>query len=105
MRAPMKSCCGQLKVEGAHRATTPPSLTKRGTSLLGWLLPTTMLALMPKCPVCVAAYVAMFTGFGLSVAVATWLRSGMIALCVGLLMWMAWRLVRRLVLHGYTTPE
>jgi hypothetical protein len=44
---------------------------------------------------CVAAYVALFTGMGLSVSAATYLRTGMIVLCVASLLFLAARAVRR----------
>ena len=47
----------------------------------GWLVPATALALMPKCPMCVAAYVALFTGVGLSLPTAAIVRTALIALC------------------------
>ena len=59
----MTTCCQQIK---ARR-------------LAGWLLPGGLLVLMPKCPVCLAAYVAIFTGAGLSMAVAQGLRAAVIA--------------------------
>ena len=59
----MKTCCHQIK---ARR-------------LAGWLLPGGLLILMPKCPVCLAAYVAVFTSAGLSMAVAQGLRAVVIA--------------------------
>lgn len=59
----MKTCCQQIK---ARR-------------LAGWLLPGGLLVLMPKCPVCLAAYVAIFTGAGLSMPIAQGLRAVVIA--------------------------
>jgi hypothetical protein len=47
-----------------------------------WLLPAAILALLPKCPMCLVLYFAMFTGFGLSVAAATHIRMLLILLCV-----------------------
>jgi hypothetical protein len=55
---------------------------RRAAGFAGWALPTAALALMPKCPACVAAYVAAGTGLAVSVPAAAWLRTGAIVLCV-----------------------
>lgn len=44
------------------------------------LLPGILLILIPKCPLCLAAWIALGTGIGISFTVATWLRWGLIAL-------------------------
>ena len=52
------------------------------------------MALMPKCPVCVAAYVTLVSGFGLSITAATYLRNSLIAICVTSLAYVALGLIR-----------
>jgi hypothetical protein len=60
--------------------------THRNPGIAGWLLPTAILAMLPKCPMCLVLYFAMFTGFGLSVAAATHIRLLLILLCVASLL-------------------
>jgi len=75
-----------------------PSDGKRPTGLLRrtwrktqWLFPATLLALIPKCPLCVAAYVALFTGVGISVSTARWIQILSVVLCLGSLAYLAVR--------------
>lgn len=62
----------------------------------GWLLPSVTLVLLPKCPLCLAGYIALGTGIGLSVPGATYLRLVLIVLCVITLFYIAVRKVNRL---------
>jgi hypothetical protein len=52
---------------------------------------------MPKCPVCLAAYVALWTGLGLSFSTATYLRWGLLFVCVATLFFL---IVKSLVRMG-----
>ncbi len=61
------------------RRSTP---LRRLGDAVKWAMPSVLLVLMPKCPLCVAAYVALFTGVGISISTAAHLRMLMLVLCV-----------------------
>ena len=71
-------------------------VARRGGAVAGWVVPGAVLALLPKCPACVAAYVALATGFGISVSAATYLRGTVVVLCVVSLAAVAGRRLLRL---------
>src|SRR5207249_2518818 len=57
-RVNARHCC-QIKTRAGDNARGPASRLRRGGEIAGWIVPTATLALLPKCPVCVAAYVAL----------------------------------------------
>jgi hypothetical protein len=88
------SCC-QIATRGGDNARRPASRWRRGGEIAGWIVPSATLALLPKCPACVAAYVALATGIGISLPTATSLRTMLVLLCVASLAFIAGHRVRR----------
>ncbi len=70
-------------------------LLRRAWRGIQWLFPTALLVLMPKCPMCVAAYIALFTGVGISVSTAQWIQILMLVFCFTSLTYLAVRFWRR----------
>lgn len=48
----------------------------------GWFIPGVMLTLLPKCPLCLAAWLSLVLGIGMSVTTATVLHATLIILCL-----------------------
>jgi hypothetical protein len=74
-----------------------PGRNGRFVEAAGWLVPGTVLALLPKCPACLAGYVALWTGIGLSIPAASYVRWALLVVCVASLLYVAARRLRRLV--------
>jgi hypothetical protein len=79
-------------------------------SLFRWVaksaVPGAVLVLMPKCPMCVVAYVALVSGVGISVSLAARLRVMVLVLCGVVLIYFAatalWRKGRGVGKKAYT---
>jgi hypothetical protein len=69
---------------------------RRAGEVGGWVLPGVILALLPKCPACLAAYVAIATGIGLSAPVAAHLHLWILILSSVTLVCMAASCARRM---------
>ena len=99
----MNCCCTD-----GDPANPPPSnatATRRVANFVEWALPITTLALIPKCPACVAAYVLLFTGVGLSFPAAAAVRWALIVLSFAALGYLLVRAVRRaLARHATARP-
>jgi hypothetical protein len=98
-----QSTCCQIKASTNTRAGAPvrrlASRVRPGGELAGWLLPSVTLALLPKCPACVAAYIALATGIGISMPTATYLRATLIVLCIASLAFVAVRRLRSFMIR------
>ena len=98
----MRKTAGERIASGGPR---PPTLARRNFDVAGWIVPSAILALLPKCPACLAAYFAIGTGSGISMSAATYLRLALVTLCVASLSYLAASRGRRFVarlaaLHG-----
>ena len=79
----MSACCHSLS------ESKGPTLVHRVRETLAWVLPSALLLLVPKCPACLAAHVALWTGIGLSFATASYLRWALLFVCISLLLYLA----------------
>lgn len=65
----------------------------RASGVTGWLVPAAILILLPKCPACLALYLAVGTGIGLSFSAASYLRTAIVLTCAVWLLYAAYRYV------------
>jgi hypothetical protein len=72
-------------------------MARRGGGALAWAIPGIALAILPKCPACLAAYVLLWTGVSLSMATAGALRTLILIFCVTALVWVAARRLKLLL--------
>ena len=75
----------------------PASRSHRRREIAGWIVPSVTLALLPKCPLCVAAYLALATGLSISVSTATCVRTTLFVLCVASLVFVSITRLRRII--------
>jgi hypothetical protein len=64
----------------------PRSFAHRCFDVASWIIPGAILMLMPKCPMCLAAYVAIGTGVGISLSTVMHLRTALLLLSLALLL-------------------
>src|SRR5262245_18321879 len=88
-------CCGNSRT---------PRLGRRFVEVAEWILPSAILALIPKCPMCLAAYVALWTGIGLSLSAAIYLRAALVVVSIAVILFLAVRSARRLI-HKFSQQE
>jgi hypothetical protein len=86
-------CC-QQKLHTSRDARQERARLRRVREVTGWIIPGALLALMPKCPMCLVAYVALCSGLTMSYSSAHILMRTLTALCIGTL---ALCVVRRVV--------
>jgi hypothetical protein len=72
-----------------------PRLLQKVREIFAWVVPSALLVLLPKCPACLAAYVALWTGLGLSLSMAIYMRWAMILLCIASLLFLIMRRLGR----------
>ena len=103
---------GRQTVENRNSDGDRPTrkFVRRFLSIAEWIIPGVMLALLPKCPACLAAYVAIGTGVGLSISSATYLRMALLIICLTSLSYLAAKGLRRIIFRiwawgQYPTPR
>ena len=85
----MGACCDS----GGRKA---PRWVRRVRAAFAWVVPSTILVLVPKCPACLAAYLALWTGIGLSLSTATYLRWALLLACAAALLFLVAKRIDRL---------
>ncbi len=87
--------CGGAALSGsAYKRTgarmkagkTAAAFVRRCGSIARWMAPGATLVLLPKCPACLATYILIGTGVGLSVSMAAYLRMAAVIVSVAALL-------------------
>ena len=64
---------------------------RRCRDVAGTVAPAAVLVLLPKCPACIAAYLAIGTGIGVTISTAAYLRTLLLVVCVTCLVYVGAR--------------
>ena len=88
------SICCRMKSKAS--TSVPLESGSRTREAAGLIFPGALLALLPKCPMRLAAYVTLGTGFTLSHTSASFLMRSLTAICLSI---MAFCVVRRIMKH------
>ena len=89
-------CCS---AQGVRRR-----LARRVSKAAASILPGAVLILLPKCPLCLAAWLTVMTGVGFSAASAAWMRGMLVVFCVTAVALAAAPIVRRSAVGHPRTP-
>ena len=89
----MSACCD------AASGRKMPTWVRRFRAVFEWGLPSAMLVLVPKCPACLAAHAALWTGLSVSLSTVTYLRWAMLLLCVVSLLFLTVKSLIRIQTH------
>jgi hypothetical protein len=82
-------------VSAAHCCASS-TVRRRFFDIAGCLVPTAVLTVLPKCPACLAMYLALGTGIGISTVTATYLRVLLVVLCAASLVFFAAKHARKM---------
>lgn len=88
------ACCAGAHALG-YKGGRPVGRRARVFRAVGSMLPGALLLVLPKCPLCLAAWLAATTGFGLSAAVVAHARGFIVGLWILTLALAAVQLLRR----------
>ncbi|HEX4020997.1 MAG TPA: hypothetical protein VHX63_07635 [Acidobacteriaceae bacterium] len=92
------SAAGGMRTKMRIREASPhphsASRARRCLDAVAKMVPIAILTVLPKCPLCLAAYVALATGVGVSITTASYLRAGLMVLCVASLVYFATKMLR-----------
>lgn len=86
---------GEIGSPSRPRAISHPVLSRLCDAAL-WAVPAVVLALLPKCPVCLAAWIAVLSGIGVTLPVAASIRWALVAASVVAMACLAVRQAARL---------
>ena len=86
------SCCGDRAGDNAANAS---HAARTFGEAAAWIASGAALFLMPKCPVCIAAYIAAATGLGVSVSSAGYARLALLTICTASIAYLVLRRLRR----------
>ena len=89
----MNGCC-EAEARAGESDRRPARRAWNAREVAGGIVSSVTLALLPKCPACLAAYIALASGIGISMPAAAHLRTGMVVLCAGALVFILARRVR-----------
>jgi hypothetical protein len=87
-------CCCNDRSDAVVAGKSKVGAVRRAMS---WIVPGIVLAMMPKCPLCLVSYIALFTGIGISFAAANFAWWSVVVGCVAVLAYLATTTVRGFV--------